>query len=209
MFRWHPNEAHNGYLEIYLTLGLIGLFILGGVFVRTFWKIRFELFRNFEWGRYRLGFFVAVVLYNWTEAAVRAFHPVWFVFYIIAIDYPRTRLTTAEQRSQRRRRDQKRAENLPMPKENSRKARRYLGTDIAVNVALRLLEIMGYLRKWHGISGYGWHEIHTRASDFIRCAIGMGSPVGCIIQFSPHCFWLLLARCKRQPSTLVALPLPT
>jgi len=96
IYWWHPNEAHNGYLEIYLTLGLVGLFILAGIFIQTFWKIRFELFRNFQWGRYRLGFFVAVLLCNYTEAAVRAFHPVWFVFYIIAIDYPRTRLGTAE-----------------------------------------------------------------------------------------------------------------
>jgi len=96
IYWWHPNEAHNGYLEIYLTLGIAGLFILGGIFITTFWKIRTDLFQNFQWGRYRLGFLVAVLLYNCTEAAVRAFHPVWFVFYIIAIDYPRTRLGTAE-----------------------------------------------------------------------------------------------------------------
>ena len=96
IYWWHPNEAHNGYLEIYLTLGLVGLFILGGLFVATFWKTRFDLFRNFQWGRYRLGFLVAVVLYNCTEAAVRPFHPVWFVFYIIAVEYPRTRFRTAE-----------------------------------------------------------------------------------------------------------------
>jgi O-antigen ligase len=96
IYWWHPNEAHNGYLEIYLTLGLVGLFILGGLFVATFWKVRIELLQNFQWGRYRLGFFVAVVLCNCTEAAVKAFHPVWFVFYIIAINYPRTRFRTAE-----------------------------------------------------------------------------------------------------------------
>ena len=96
IFFFIPNEAHNGYLEIYLTLGLIGVFLLVGLFIATFWKIRPELFRNFEWGRYRLGFFVAVVVYNWTEAAFKTLSAVWFVFYIIAMDYPRTYLTTAE-----------------------------------------------------------------------------------------------------------------
>lgn len=96
IYWWHPNEAHNGYLEIYLSLGLIGLFILGGIFVATFWKIRVDLFQNFQWGRYRLGFLAAIVLYNCTEAAVRAFHPVWFMFYIIALDYPRAHLTTEQ-----------------------------------------------------------------------------------------------------------------
>ena len=37
------------------------------------------------------------MLYNVTEAAfVRAFNPIWFVFYIIALDYPRARFGAAE-----------------------------------------------------------------------------------------------------------------
>jgi O-antigen ligase len=88
--------AHNGYLETYLNLGLIGLSILIGLIIATFWKIRAELFRNFEWARFRLGFLAAVVLSNWTEGVVSSFYPVWFVFFIIAIDYPRTHLVTAQ-----------------------------------------------------------------------------------------------------------------
>jgi len=91
-----PNQAHNGYLETYLTLGLLGLSILTGLIIATFRKIRRELFRNFEWARYRLGFLAAVIVYNWTEAAFKGLHPVWFVFYIIAMDYPRPHLTTAQ-----------------------------------------------------------------------------------------------------------------
>jgi exopolysaccharide production protein ExoQ len=96
LFYFIPNEAHNGYLEIYLTLGLIGLFILIALFIATFWKIRPELWRNFEWGRFRLGFLAAIVVYNWTEAGFKTVHPIWFVFYIIAMDYPRPHLTTTQ-----------------------------------------------------------------------------------------------------------------
>jgi exopolysaccharide production protein ExoQ len=85
---WHPNEAHNGYLEVYLNLGLVGLTILAGLLIGTFWKIRRQLSTNMEWGRLRLGFLLAVIVFNWTEATFKALHPVWFAFYIIAVDYP-------------------------------------------------------------------------------------------------------------------------
>jgi len=88
LFFFIPNEAHNGYLETYLTLGLIGLCILIALFVATFRKIRAELCRNFEWGRFRLALLVAIVVYNWTEASFKTLNPIWFVFYIIALDYP-------------------------------------------------------------------------------------------------------------------------
>jgi exopolysaccharide production protein ExoQ len=84
---WQPNQAHNGYLETYLNLGLVGLFLVVGLLIATFWKSRRELLKNFEFGRFRLGFLAAVVVYNWTEASFKALHPIWFVFYIIALDY--------------------------------------------------------------------------------------------------------------------------
>jgi exopolysaccharide production protein ExoQ len=96
VFFFIPNEAHNGYLETYLTLGMLGVFLLIALFVATFWKIRAELFQNFELGRYRLGFLAALVLYNWTEAAFKTLTPLWFVFYLIAIDYPRIHFVTAQ-----------------------------------------------------------------------------------------------------------------
>ncbi len=92
---WSPGGAQNDYLDTYLNLGLIGLSILIGLLIATFWKMRLELFRNFEWGRYRLGFFAAIVLHAITERTFGSGQPLWFVFYIIALDYPLTHLTTA------------------------------------------------------------------------------------------------------------------
>jgi len=94
--KWRPGGAHNGYLSIYLNLGLIGLSLLILLLITTFWKIRLELFRNFEWGRYRLGILMAVVLRAWTEETFATYGSLWFVFYIIALDYPRTYLMTAQ-----------------------------------------------------------------------------------------------------------------
>ena len=93
---WQPNEAHNGYLEIYLNLGLVGLFMLLALIVATFRKVRLELLRNTDWGRFRLGFLVAVVFYNVTEATFRGLSLPWFVFFIIAMEYPDLRFASRE-----------------------------------------------------------------------------------------------------------------
>jgi O-antigen ligase len=93
---FRPGGSQNGYLETYLNLGLIGLSILIGLLIATFWKIRLELFRNFEWGRYRLAFLTAVVVRGWTESCFKTSSAIWFVFYIIAMDYPLTHLTTVQ-----------------------------------------------------------------------------------------------------------------
>jgi O-antigen ligase len=92
---WRPGGAHNSYLDLYLELGLIGLSILIGLLIATFWKIRRDLFGDFEWGRYRLGLLAAVVLRGWTETCFTPGSAIWFVFYIIAMEYPLTHLTTA------------------------------------------------------------------------------------------------------------------
>jgi exopolysaccharide production protein ExoQ len=99
LFYFIPDEAHNGYLETYLTLGLIGLFILIALFIATFWKIRPGLWRDFEWSRFRLGFLGVVVLYNWTEAPFKTVSATFFVFTIIAMDYPRPQIAPGGQSS--------------------------------------------------------------------------------------------------------------
>jgi exopolysaccharide production protein ExoQ len=86
---WLPTEAHNGYLETYLNLGWVGLFMLFGLIVATFRKIRLDLLLgNTDWGRFELAFLVAMIFYNLTEATFRGLSLTWFVFFIIAMKYP-------------------------------------------------------------------------------------------------------------------------
>jgi exopolysaccharide production protein ExoQ len=86
---WHPTEAHNGYLETYLELGLIGLFLLIGVIFFIFRNIRKELISDFEYGSFRILFLFIAILYNFTESAFKGMHLMWFVFLLIAINVPR------------------------------------------------------------------------------------------------------------------------
>jgi exopolysaccharide production protein ExoQ len=87
-FRWKPTQAHNGYLEAYLNLGIVGLLILIAFILATFYKCRHELLRDFDWGRLRMGLLIAIVVRNWTEAGFVGLAFAFFVFFLITIDYP-------------------------------------------------------------------------------------------------------------------------
>jgi O-antigen ligase len=109
-FPFRPNQAHNGYLETYVNLGLIGVFLLVGLLGATYRKARRSLLEDFEWGRFRLGYLCAAIVYNWTEAGFKTVSLVFFLFYIIAIDIPRrrTRSTRAPQPATEQLHDRKR-----------------------------------------------------------------------------------------------------
>jgi exopolysaccharide production protein ExoQ len=84
----HPNQAHNGYLEVFLDLGWVGLVLLGLV---EAWGYR-TVIRALRWnprtGGLRLAFFVVAAIYNLTEHAFRELHPVWIAFLLAIIVVP-------------------------------------------------------------------------------------------------------------------------
>lgn len=84
---WLPRQAHNGYLEIYLNLGLIGLFLLTNVIMAVYKKCRKELLHEFDYGRFCLAFLFIFLVFNITEAAFKHLHLMWFIFLLIAIEY--------------------------------------------------------------------------------------------------------------------------
>jgi exopolysaccharide production protein ExoQ len=84
---WSMNEAHNGYLETYLNLGWLGSGVLVGLLVATFFKIRRAIQVGSELGFLRLGFFIALLVYNLTEAGFRPSTLVFFSFCLIAMDF--------------------------------------------------------------------------------------------------------------------------
>jgi exopolysaccharide production protein ExoQ len=84
---WRPNQAHNGYIETYLNLGFVGVGLLLALIIATFRKIRRELLRDLDWGRFRFCLLFAILLFNYTDAIFKALHPLWFIFYLVAVDY--------------------------------------------------------------------------------------------------------------------------
>jgi len=77
-------EAHNGYLEVYLNLGWIGVSLIVLLIVSGYRKVVAALHVDPLIGRLLLAFFVAGVVYNFTEAGFRMMAPVW-IFFLFAI----------------------------------------------------------------------------------------------------------------------------
>lgn len=82
------NEAHNGYLEVYLNLGGIGLILLATLIISGYRNIVRLLPRDPEAGALRLGYFLIAINYNFTEAAIRSTDLVWITFLVAIIALP-------------------------------------------------------------------------------------------------------------------------
>lgn len=78
IFPFQPNEAHDGYLEIYLQLGWIGIALLAAIIISGYRRILGAVRRASTASTLRLAFLVSALTYNLTEAAFKALHPVWF-----------------------------------------------------------------------------------------------------------------------------------
>lgn len=94
MYYFHPNQAHNGYIEVYLNLGLVGLCLLTGLLLSGFFKIKSQLnvvrHQNQigSFSQFGIAFFVTYVLYNYTEAAFKSLHFLFIIFLICTINVP-------------------------------------------------------------------------------------------------------------------------
>jgi exopolysaccharide production protein ExoQ len=96
MFHFKPNQAHSGYIEIYLNLGWVGLLILAGVIVSCYANLRemltssSEMTKRVMFGRFGMAFLAAFLAYNYTEAAFMSLHFLFVIFLLFAIKSPQS-----------------------------------------------------------------------------------------------------------------------
>jgi exopolysaccharide production protein ExoQ len=79
------NEAHNGYLEIYLNLGLIGDALLLVFMIASFRSICKKLSPSFRLASLALSLWTITLFYNMTEAAAFKGQYIWVVFVLVVI----------------------------------------------------------------------------------------------------------------------------
>jgi len=85
VYSWQPLEAHNGYLEVFLSLGWAGVALLAVVMVTGYRRVFAAFQHNPAVGSLMLAYFSVGMVYNFTEAAFfRMMTPVW-MFLLLAI----------------------------------------------------------------------------------------------------------------------------
>lgn len=74
------NQAHNGYIEIYLNLGWVGLIFLTGMIFSGMTRIVAAVGEEMRIGSLMLAYIIVGLTYNFTEAAFKMNHPAWILF---------------------------------------------------------------------------------------------------------------------------------
>jgi exopolysaccharide production protein ExoQ len=91
---FRPNQAHNGYIEIYINLGLLGLIIVSGVIVSTYRAARHRLatvtdasgaqFDDVVFAKFGMSYLMAFLLYNVTEATLQPLNLLFVVLLLVS-----------------------------------------------------------------------------------------------------------------------------
>ncbi|MGA8022842.1 MAG: O-antigen ligase family protein [Candidatus Acidiferrales bacterium] len=84
---WEPealNEAHNGYLEVYLNLGCIGLLLIALILICGYWRAGETFRRDPEFGGLMLAYIATATFYSLTEAGFRMLTQSW-IFLLLAL----------------------------------------------------------------------------------------------------------------------------
>ena len=77
-------ESHDGYIEIYLNLGLIGLFFLIGFIIASYWNICRNLKTSPSLASLNLALWTVMLFYCITEAGFRS-GLMWVIFLLASL----------------------------------------------------------------------------------------------------------------------------
>jgi exopolysaccharide production protein ExoQ len=71
------NSSHNGYIEVYLNLGWVGISLIAFVLFSAYWRSCAAYRRNPEIGGILLAYVATTTIYSVTEAGFRILTPTW------------------------------------------------------------------------------------------------------------------------------------
>ncbi len=83
---WTPTTAHNGYIEIFLDLGIVGLLILFFLLAQTYKNIMNSFEDHPELGKLKVVFFAMVFFHNFSESSYgKPSALIWLLFLLSSI----------------------------------------------------------------------------------------------------------------------------
>jgi O-antigen ligase len=80
------NSSHNGFLEVYMNLGLIGLALYLAVITVAYWNVLNWQQVDYPYGRFAYSLLGVILLYNMAEAGFRGLALIPFFFLVLALD---------------------------------------------------------------------------------------------------------------------------
>ncbi|HSR10530.1 MAG TPA: O-antigen ligase family protein, partial [Thermodesulfobacteriota bacterium] len=92
------NQAHNGYLEVYLNGGLLGVLTLLTLLLSATRNVKKEILEESPLGSLRLALLVIALFYNWTEAMFGGISLIWTGLLISALNHQPAEIPVAEEK---------------------------------------------------------------------------------------------------------------
>jgi len=83
---WNVSNAHNGYLDAYLSSGYVGLGLILLSVASAIIKVARRPSEDIPGASLWLAAIMTVVLYNWTESAFRTVSTIWVLFLVAGLD---------------------------------------------------------------------------------------------------------------------------
>jgi O-antigen ligase len=86
-YDFKPNNAHNGYLETYLNLGVIGIGLLLSLMGLAAVRVRRAMLARSPASALMLALFAISLFYNWSEAMFSTVTSMWFATLLVLVQY--------------------------------------------------------------------------------------------------------------------------
>lgn len=87
---WVLAQAHSGYVDTYLQLGLVGMFLLFGTLFSVIPRLSNSLKGDFHFASLRITLLIVIAFINMTESVyLRGDHHLWFILMVVLWQIPR------------------------------------------------------------------------------------------------------------------------
>jgi O-antigen ligase len=88
-WKWNVPHAHNGYLSVFIEMGIVGVIIVSLLILITYVKISRLFAMHFELARLRMVILLMVFLHNLSEVSLCDLsNPLWVLFLFSAVSLP-------------------------------------------------------------------------------------------------------------------------